>query len=97
MTISDQNLPQKANLLPLAAVELPCFLDTIHPSLIQASLVTQVSEIKDEFYYCYMLQRLNDSGAELWHEEIQQCIDKANNIAEEAEKREPFNLHSLLH
>ena len=35
-----------------------------------------------------MLQRLNDSGAELWHEEIQQCIDKANNIAEEAEKRE---------
>lgn len=32
------------------------------------------------------LQRLDDDGAELWHEEIQACIDKANAIADEAER-----------
>lgn len=31
-------------------------------------------------------QRLGDEHAELWHEEIQQCIDRANLIAEEAER-----------
>ncbi|XP_065059905.1 ras GTPase-activating-like protein IQGAP1 isoform X2 [Rhopilema esculentum] len=31
-------------------------------------------------------ERLNEAGVELWHEEIQQCVDKANMIAEDGER-----------
>ena len=41
-------------------------------------------------------QRLNDAGAELWHEEIQQCIDKANGIAEDGERCKSFWNNSNL-
>lgn len=43
-----------------------------------AILLKEAKELK--------VQRLNDKIAELWHEEIQECIDKANLIADDAER-----------
>jgi len=67
--------------LILACLQLPTAkLNNVRPKNAELYMI-MLKEAKKE-----KAERLNDTGAELWHEEIQQCIDKANGVAEDGER-----------